>query len=489
MTFKTYEINVDLVDDVSVKAARFSQGDKNSAKFILNLKNEGRELDLSQAKSVRMSFKKPDGTRVFQNDCQPINAMKGKYQIVLKTQTLTSVGDVIAQIHIEEEDRILDTQKFFFVVNESLSGDGAIESTNEFSIIKSAIEAGKKLEGKDIDGIIAAGVKADGAVKKTGDTMTGSLKFNRDKGIAWNDGTKDIHSITTGGDNKTYFTDGVNGVDYAIYDPATKSFNLLRNTNLLKKSGDFIAGDLVTASNFTIDTPAQAERFLQLKSPRLNTTFGVSDQGDTPALNLFDHTNMRFIMQYTKDKGLVVDAPTNLLKKSGDTMSGQATFTGNDPMSFRPAGDNPWWLVNTSQNTLKFVPSKTNGQADWEWGKAVWITKDGTIRQGKDGRADLVLTADGENFNGNIGPIADRYGNTVTLRAGLRRKSGATGTLMTTLPLDMRPTMSIINTIPSTDGTPARVTVQPNGEVHLENAGSVSISGKDIYMAITYVVK
>ncbi|MGN4434499.1 BppU family phage baseplate upper protein [Bacillus cereus group sp. MYBK69-2] len=165
MTFKTYEINVDLVHDTSTTCSnRFSQNDRNSAKLLVTITNKGAELDLSQAKSVRMSFKKPDGTRVFQNDCQPINAMKGKYQIVLKTQTLTSVGNVIAQIHIEEEDRIIDTQKFFFVVNDSLASDEAVESTNEFTIIQKAIEAGKKLEGKDIDGIIAAGAKADAAL-------------------------------------------------------------------------------------------------------------------------------------------------------------------------------------------------------------------------------------------------------------------------------------------------------------------------------------
>lgn len=165
MTFKTYEINVDLVHDTSTTYSNhFSQNDRNSAKLLVTITNKGAELDLSQAKSVRMSFKKPDGTRVFQNDCQPINAMKGKYQIVLKTQTLTSVGNVIAQIHIEEEDRIIDTQKFFFVVNDSLASDEAIESTNEFTIIQKAIEAGKKLEGVDINGIIAAGELAKGAL-------------------------------------------------------------------------------------------------------------------------------------------------------------------------------------------------------------------------------------------------------------------------------------------------------------------------------------
>ncbi|MEX0417853.1 BppU family phage baseplate upper protein [Bacillus sp. C30] len=155
MTFKTYEINVDLVNDASTtNTIRFSQNDRNSAKLLLSITNKGTELDLSQAKAVRMTFKKSDGTRVFQNDCQPINVLKGKYQILLKTQTLTSIGNVIAQIHIEEEDRTIDTQKFLFVVNESLSGDEAIESTNEFGSIQKIIEAGEKLEGVDIQAIV-----------------------------------------------------------------------------------------------------------------------------------------------------------------------------------------------------------------------------------------------------------------------------------------------------------------------------------------------
>lgn len=151
MTFKTHEVNVDLVSDASTThTIRFSQNDRNSAKLLLTITNKGAELDLSQAKAVRISFKKSDGTRVFQNDCQPINVLKGKYQILLKTQTLSSVGNVIAQIHIEEEDRMIDTQKFLFVVNESLASDGAVESANEFTIIQKAIEAGKTLEGVDL---------------------------------------------------------------------------------------------------------------------------------------------------------------------------------------------------------------------------------------------------------------------------------------------------------------------------------------------------
>ncbi|MEK4581792.1 BppU family phage baseplate upper protein [Bacillus sp. FSL R12-0074] len=157
MTFKTYEINVDLVNETSTPATiRFSQNDQNSAKLLINIKNKGEELDLGQATAVRISFKKSDGTRVFQDDCQPINTLKGKYQIVLKTQTLTSIGNVLAQIHITENDRIIDTQQFVFVVKESLASDEAIESTNEFGVIQKIIEANENLKDVNFDALIAS---------------------------------------------------------------------------------------------------------------------------------------------------------------------------------------------------------------------------------------------------------------------------------------------------------------------------------------------
>ncbi|HDR7254499.1 TPA: BppU family phage baseplate upper protein [Bacillus pacificus] len=428
MTFKTYEINVDLVNDTSTTYSnRFSQNDRNSAKLLVTITNKGAEIDLSQAKSVRMSFKKPDGTRVFQNDCQPINAMKGKYQIVLKTQTLTSVGTVIAQIHIEEEDRIIDTQKFFFVVNDSLASDEAVESTNEFPVIQKAIEAGKKLEGVDINGIITAGVKADGALPKTGGTMTGPIKFNRDRGIAWNDGVKDIHSITTGGDNKTYFTDGVNGVDYAIYDPTTKSFNILQNTNLLKTTGGTMTG------NFTLTSGAM----IRQEMPNAPSARGIL---------YIDETSKAAVggIGYARSNSGVV----------GEAYMGW----GNAPWEASTA-----LIVSDTKFTYKNKP---------------------VAMRDKDGRADLVLTADATNFDTSRPPVAVRRGNTVTIRGAIGVSASATANLVTTLPTDMRPIDSLTQTILTHDGSATTLEVYPDGRVILSN----SAKGKNIYIVFTYVV-
>ncbi|RWS41483.1 DUF2479 domain-containing protein [Bacillus mycoides] len=163
MTFKTRELTVDLINEVSTNEIRFSQGDKNSAKLVLNITNQGQELDLSQATAVRITFEKTDGKIVFQQDCQPINAMKGKYQIVLKTQTLAVIGNVLGQVTIFEGDREIDSQVFVFTVKRSLSSDEAIESKNEITIIKKALEVGEQFKGVDFAPIIKAGATAEQA--------------------------------------------------------------------------------------------------------------------------------------------------------------------------------------------------------------------------------------------------------------------------------------------------------------------------------------
>lgn len=485
MTFKTYEINVDLVHDSStISTIQFSQNDRNSAKLLLTITNKGTELDLSQAKSIRMSFKKPDGTRVFQNDCQPVNALKGEYQILLKTQTLAAVGTVIAQIHIEEEDRTIDTQKFFFIVSDSLASDKAIESTNEFTIIQKAIEAGEKLEGVDINGIIAAGAKADGALPKTGGTMTGNIEIANGKGLYFQDSIKAPMYAFYQNNGDIILRDIKNSITVFAYSNVSKLLNVPSDTNLLKTTGGTMTGGLtLPVLNTNTKEP------IKMKTPG-KLSWLINTEFDAPVF-----------LPSTQPDGEVWDWANqinikNLAKKTGDTFTGEVSTTsrfttsGSTLIATRTS-DKVNWILNlvNSSGDIVLAPSATVGGQDWNWSKQVTFTKDGVVKSAKDGRVDLVLTADVENFNGNVGPIADRYGNTVTFRAGLRRKVGATGTLVTTLPADMRPTMTVFSTTVSNDGVPARVVVNSNGDVHLENAGVATISGKDVYIAITYVVK
>ncbi|HDR7932361.1 BppU family phage baseplate upper protein [Bacillus cereus group sp. Bcc02] len=414
MTFKTYEINVDLVHDTSTTCSnRFSQNDRNSAKLLVTITNKGAELDLSQAKSVRMSFKKPDGTRVFQNDCQPINAMKGKYQIVLKTQTLTSVGNVIAQIHIEEEDRIIDTQKFFFVVNDSLASDEAVESTNEFTIIQKAIEAGEKLEGVDINGIIAAGAKADAALPKAGGTMTGNINMDttaNSKMITGYRNGKATSALYFVNDNIS-IEDRIRNKSVWQYDSPSETFTLYTpNTNLLKKTGDTMTGDF--------------------KMTRPNATTARTIRWDTNGVE--------------------------------DVVLG--------------LGGSAKWVAWDQKNA--------KGIYEYDPGANTFTITAANVKTAKDGRADLVLTADATNFDTSRPPVAVRRGNTVTIRGAIGVSASATANLVTTLPTDMRPIDSLTQTILTNDGSATTLEVYPDGRVILSN----SAKGKNIYIVFTYVV-
>ena len=149
-------------NEADLKTYYFYQGDINSAKFLLNITHEGAEQDLSTATKVQIAFLKPDGKRVFQ-DCSNVNPTKGKYYVVLNTQSITTVGNVVAQIRITFPDTVVETTKFVFSVEESIMSDGAVESSDEFPAIQKAIEAGEKLSGVDIPALVASKETAEQA--------------------------------------------------------------------------------------------------------------------------------------------------------------------------------------------------------------------------------------------------------------------------------------------------------------------------------------
>ncbi|MFA2857640.1 BppU family phage baseplate upper protein [Bacillus paranthracis] len=418
MIFKTYEINVDLVNDTSTTCSnRFSQNDRNSAKLLVTITNKGAELDLSQAKSVRMSFKKPDGTYVFQEDCQPINALKGKYQILLKTQTLAVVGNVIAQIHIEEEDRTIDTQKFFFVVNDSLSGNKAVESTNEFPVIQKAIEAGKKLEGVDINGIIAAGVKADAALPKAGGTMAGHLHFAEPYGVYFRDATNTAIATLYQNAGKLILRDIKNSSTLLDYDFATKLLNINAAGNVMKTTG-----------------------LIRQLLPKTPSAGGIIYRDESTGINV---AGLGYYRSSDVDKG----------------------------MCYLGWGDQPWAQANSlsvGENVFKYK------------GKDIAFAD-------KNGRATLTLSADGALISPNP-IIADRRGNTVTVRAGIKRVSATSNVTLFTMPDTMRPLVTVQHGVISSDGTPATATIQANGDFSLQNAGSNIATNKEYFITLTYVV-
>lgn len=427
------------VKEEELKLIRFYQNDLNSAKLLINVTHDKVVTDFSSATSVQIAFLKPDGKRVFQ-DVQNVNQMQGKYYVVLSTQTLIAYGNVIAQLRFTfPNNKVIETCMFAFIVDESIMSDDAMKSTNEFPVIQKAIEAGKKFEGVDIDGIIAAGELAKGALPKTGGTMTGNLLMDNPTGAIsqrYRAGATPVQvgwEALTNGQFRMF--DWTNTRNVFSYDPVSDQVNINRNTNLLKKTGDTMTGSLTFDSPFTV-------------------------------------------------------------RGSGASWDMRPYASGQYYKGVRHT-------INTTNNFYAIAPIDEAGAANWSnqaslYGNTgVWDVKDINVRGGsasnvvtknKDGRANISITADGELISGN-GVIADRRGNTVTLRAGVRRKVGIPHTnAIFTLPVDMRPLLTVQQSAISTDGTPCVINIQTNGEFSIQNAGSNNAQGKDYYVTMTYVV-
>ncbi|ACH42322.1 minor tail protein [Bacillus phage IEBH] len=469
---KVREITIDTMQhkdfatkEEELKVMRFYQNDLNSAKLLINVTHDKVVTDFSTATKVQIAFLKPDGKRVFQ-DVQNVNQMQGKYYVVLSAQTLIAYGNVVAQLRLTFPDnKVIETCKFVFAVDESIMSDEAMKSTNEFPVIQKAIEAGEKLEGKDIDGIIAAGAKADaalvevnknkdqigilsgnitdikktadGSLPKTGGTMTGEIIIDsgalmRFKGVGtdpdWAFRRDDAHDG---------FVISPRKADNSDWDWAKQvefrpdNFIVNGNTNLLKKTGGIVTGE-------------------------------VKLEGGTAQLHLDEWAQSVRVDQPTADASARgFDYYENNVRKGG---FGRFRGIGTDQM-YIGWGEDPW-----DENTnLTVGPNKFT-----------YKNKPVAMRD-KDGRVTLTLTADAINVNPDYPALAIRRGNTVTLRMEIN-KIGE-GTTLTTLPVDMRPTDQQVFTSISNDGTTSLA-------VSLGMDGTVTTftQNKPVRIIATYVV-
>ncbi|WP_255301262.1 BppU family phage baseplate upper protein [Bacillus thuringiensis] len=508
-----------------LKVMRFYQNDLNSAKLLINVTHDKVVTDFSTATKVQIAFLKPDGKRVFQ-DVQNVNQMQGKYYVVLSTQTLIAYGNVVAQLRLTfPNNKVIETCKFVFAVDESIMSDTALESTNEFPVIQKAIEVGEKFKDVDFAPIIAAGELAKGALPKTGGVMTGNIVMDRK--VA----NSTIYSqfITSGvgsGGTSHYFVgmnaagkyhlyDDVAKITPFEYDPVAKSFNVLSATNLVKKAGDTMTGSLELMNELRFGGAASVQQalFKGDGSTTKSVWLAKAQEGivivteTAPGTGTRDWANAVY----------VGGSQNNVVKKAGDTMTGTLTMSGVtaqirvDDKGPSIRIDQPNDTTTTSARGLALHENNVmmggfgrirNGttvdQMYMGWGANPWsentsltvsdskfLYKNKPVAmRDKDGRVNLTLTSDANNFDTSRPPVVDRRGNTVTIRAAIGLNASATANLVTTLPADMRPLGNITHTVLTNDGAATTLEIYTNGTVTLAN----SAKGKNVYILTTYVV-
>ncbi|WP_260867927.1 BppU family phage baseplate upper protein [Bacillus thuringiensis] len=604
---KVREITVDTMQykdfatkEEELKVMRFYQNDLNSAKLLINVTHDKVVTDFSTATKVQIAFLKPDGKRVFQ-DVQNVNQMQGKYYVVLSTQTLIAYGNVVAQLRLTfPNNKVIETCKFVFAVDESIMSDTALESTNEFPVIQKAIEAGKKLEGVDIDGIIAAGAKADAALPKTGGTMTGDLIISgANKGMQLKNGTNTMHQAIDG--NGDYYMYSSNSKTPIKYLTATDTFNVqATNTNLLKKVDvytDYLqssgntkvlaaATDLNTvqatgcyAGSALVNSPEGLTSYLYIEVlrysdvkyvkqvatiltggavPRVfvrrmnnnvweawvesisssggtingdialepgkainfksngstNNVYVLRGQSGQNKLVLSDSTTGKFLLDYFSDTD-VFSILSALALPKGATVTGPLLVSGVmsqlriDDKAPSLRVDMPTDTSTTSARGIQYYENNVtmagigrirNGtsvdQMYMGWGANPWsentsLTVSDTkflyknkpvAMRDKDGMVNLTLTSEATNANAGYLPIADRRGNTVTVRMEVTRNAGSASPLICTLPADVRPANTVSMNFLANDGSVVGVNITWDGKVEMY------VTGKQTKIVVTYAV-
>ncbi|MDK7443389.1 BppU family phage baseplate upper protein [Bacillus paranthracis] len=321
MNNQSYEITVDTRKSISHSNIEFSQNNLNISELIFNITEDGTNFTLNDTDKIIVYFEKPDKTVVFQDkEVELLDKEKGKIKVLLTSQTLVKAGDVKGQISIERiEDgtrKRVNTYDFSFKVRSSIASNDSIESTNEFPMFDKALEVGEKFKDVDINGIIAAGELAKGALPKTGGTMTGNIDMDisvgsKSKGYRWRDAAGALYGIESATDGSLILYDYKNLARVWQYDPVAKRFTVLSDTNLLKKTGDTMTG------NLKLDRTTGQYRWVQW------TTDGVIDYSlgviNTGKYILQDTKGNQTIFEYDPTtKKFNVNVDSNLVTKNKD---------------------------------------------------------------------------------------------------------------------------------------------------------------------------
>ncbi|OTW84321.1 hypothetical protein BK702_22510 [Bacillus thuringiensis serovar cameroun] len=473
------EMTVDIQDGITHSYKEFSQNNLNNSELILNIADGGKEFLLEEKDKIIVYFKKPDKQFVFQDkDIVVLDKTKGKIKVLLTAQTIVVPGTVYGEISIERVEggvkKRTSTYSFSFRVRSSLASNEVIESTNEFGPLQKGIEVGEKFKDVDLDPIIVAGELAKGALPKTGGNMTGTLNMTNST-VNWE------HMFTNNGGRRTrMFMDNGNGTAFTIVTEKTAGkgdwdFNEhLRvgdRRNWMKNSGDTMTGALTMQNDILFDGSRQIASKTatgQLVFGNSGVWLGDSNGGLIPWNYRYSDKKLIFNADMQIDKPVIVAGNT--------TFNGVTNLRNNVEHVLQGNTDKGVSIVNNDSQSKWSIGPKMTGTVDWSKELSLnlntgLVTVAGLATK-KDGMVSLTLTADATNANAGYMPIADRRGNTVTVRMEVTRNAGSTNPLICTLPVDLRPANTISMNFIANDGTVVGVNIMWDGKVEMYKTGT-----------------
>lgn len=144
MKIKEFDIILNIKEPTNQEEFEVVQGDSGSNLLRVTLIDGLEQYDLTGT-NVEIVFRKADGTTVQQTDTSIISRTGGRFQVILKTNTIACPGPVTAEVRILEEEILLTSTRFGFFVRKSLVDDDTIESTNEFPILTQLVNDTKEI--------------------------------------------------------------------------------------------------------------------------------------------------------------------------------------------------------------------------------------------------------------------------------------------------------------------------------------------------------
>lgn len=290
----------------------------------------------------------------------------------------------------------------------------------------------------------------------------------------------------------------------AEFDKIKKQVDALQlavdKADVVKKSGDTMTNVL------NIDVPTAGGVTLKNKGINVAAISTREITGGEKELYIYFHHNNATPLIYSPSKGLIVDGLTNLLKKTGDTVTGQmnfdgaVTYRGNSAVfDMRPMVSGAYkkgfrHTVNNGGNFYTIAPMDETGAADWS--KQCTLSGDTgeftvpSLKTLKDTDwTNLTLLNGVTNQTGKTSKVK-RTGNTVCLTVnviGVKNNQ-----IITTLPTAFRPLSDmgfsssyIKNDLNSAEGI---ITIRADGSVHCEWISEGSTPLKFWSFTLTYLI-
>ncbi|PGL45528.1 hypothetical protein CN922_27210 [Bacillus cereus] len=249
----------------------------------------------------------------------------------------------------------------------------------------------------------------------------------------------------------------------------------LNTMDVVKKSGDTMTGDL------KLDTVIALKRLTSTDGNKDLISLAFAKNG---AFFLEDRINSNFnVFVYSPDKKeFIVGANTNLVKKTGDIITGLTEFKSDNAIvlgsrSFKSV------IHKGAQGELIFAPSTKEQGDTWDWSKRVEFRTDGTIRQANDTGWINLPTTGVENIPDRILKYK-RSGEQISVIGSV--KYLANTTVFATLPAGFRPVQNIaFPALAYGNGpTACEVTVKSDGGIFLNGVQN----GNVIHIAMSFLI-